>query len=105
MKNLLIIFTCVTIASCATKPTPKVNTLTDENSEVKVTPPKCPDWTSGGNAFNPQLNSSFYGCSTVNNFGKMIDDPMDMLSGKSSEYYDGQTSANAVAANRSAPAQ
>ena len=93
------------LASCASKPTPKINTLTNPNSEVQVTAPKCPDWTSSGNALNPQLNSSFYGCSTVNNFGKMIDDPMEMVSGKSTNYYDGQTTANAVAANRSVAAE
>jgi len=103
MKKIVIITLCGFIASCATSPTQKVNVLTDANNEIQVTPPKCPDWTGGNGkirSIEPEETTTNYGCATVTNFGKMIDDPMDMLTGKSSEYYDGQTTANAVHTSR-----
>jgi type IV pilus biogenesis protein CpaD/CtpE len=111
MKKFILIF-CATIAltACVAKPEPKVNVLTDVNREIVVQSPKCPDWTGGldhdGSAnlrnFETQNSYSNYGCATVNNFGKMIDDPMDMISGKSTDFYDGQTTSNAVRTNRTA---
>lgn len=108
MKNLIVIAVLLSTSACVAKPEPKVNVLTDENSEIVVEAPACPDWTGGvspeGSAlmrnFETQNSHSNYACATMTNYGKMIADPMDMLSGKSSDFYDGQTTSNAVTASR-----
>lgn len=105
MKKLAYCFMLLATISCASQPMNKVNVLSNENSEVKVTPPNCPDWSGENKLFNAQAKSSFYGCATTKNYGKMIDDPMDMLTGKSSNFYDGQTAVNAVRTNRTQAAQ
>lgn len=84
--------------------TEKVNVVYDENNETAVYPPKCPDWTGGNSSarpFDTQKESSNYGCATVNNYGQMVADPLDMISGKSTDSYDPQATANAVAAYHS----
>lgn len=109
LKNIIIAVICASaLSACVAKPEPKVNVLTDVNREIVVEAPNCPDWTGGfGPDGSPKLRNfetqnsySNYGCATVTNYGKMIDDPMDMVNGKSSDFYDGQTTSNAVRSNR-----
>ena len=109
----MILVTAVSFSACVSKPEPKVNMLTDELGEIRVEAPNCPDWTGGvspeGSAlmrnFETQHSHSNYSCATMTNYGKMIDDPMDMISGKSTDYYDGQTAAQAVSTSRTQAAQ
>ncbi len=112
-RKHISIATALLLGACSTSVSnsenrQKLNVLTDSFNEVTVQPPTCPDWTGGRFSvrnFDTQDSHSNYACATVNNYGQMIADPLDMVVGKSSDHYDGQTAGNAVAATRSVEAE
>ena len=100
----IIITAVLLLSACA--PEQKLNTIDLSGPEPKLIAPACPDWTSQSSQTFTNDNFSNFGCSTVNNFGQMVKDPMDLVHGRGSEVYPGSKTANAVKAyhNTSAPA-
>jgi type IV pilus biogenesis protein CpaD/CtpE len=79
MKNIaykiLAIGLIAACAACAPE-NEKVSLITGTKDSPTVIPPKCPDWT------DPEEHSNF-GCANITNYGQMIEDPNDMITGKS----------------------
>lgn len=83
----------------------KLNIVHSDRGVTSVTTPQnCPNWTKESGVDYANRQSSNYGCATVNNFGVMIADPNDMISGKSSDTYDGQRTSNSVNAYKASGA-
>lgn len=96
MGKKAILVAIFLISACATegdKHEKKVNVIYTEGGETFVKAPTCPDWSSPP--------SSNYGCATINNYGKMVADPLDLVTGKHSDYYDSIPTSTAVNTLRS----
>jgi len=95
MKRVIHFALCVGLigASGCTAPTEKVNLITNSKSNPVVIPPNCPDWSIGNNFNYGNTPSSNYGCANITNYGAMVQDPNDMITGKSSDYTDSARSA------------
>jgi len=48
-----------------------------------VTPPSCPDWSGDPATGHANVPGSNYGCTTVTNLGLMLDNPRDLVMGRS----------------------
>ena len=79
----------------------KVNYIDDKETPV-VSIEGCPDWskTTGGLDLS-NVNSSNYGCATVNNMGQQVADPKDLIIGKSSDGADSSRTSAAVTGYKS----
>lgn len=101
-KFAVMIFPFVVVA-CGTGDdnNPKINTIIGSETNPVVIPPKCPDWTKSGMWPNYQnVNHSNFRCSTVNNMGKMVADPMDLVRGRGDDTVEAGRTANSVNAYR-----
>lgn len=94
MRFLLI--GLLAISACAEN-SEKVNIITKTEVAPIVNPPNCPDWT--GTDWKSR-NESNFGCASRNNMGQMVAEPMDMVAGRGTNYYDGKKTAAAVSAYR-----
>lgn len=100
MRVFTIILSGLILTSCSNyKEKPKVNKIDARTGAV--TAPKCPDWRKPSHHTNYyNTDSSNFKCATITNFGAMIEDPEDMLYGKSRDTNQGQRSTNPIAAYR-----
>lgn len=100
MKGFTIIFSCLILASCSGyKESNKVNVINAKTGVI--TAPKCPDWTKPSHHSNYyNTDSSNFKCATITNYGAMMDDPQDMVTGKSTDLTQGQRASNPNAAYR-----
>jgi pilus assembly protein CpaD len=94
MKKYLVLTILSIVAACA--PDVKVNTIVNSKDNPLIIPPKCPDWSVGNNVNYSNTPSSNYGCANINNYGAMIEDPNDMIVGKSTYLSSGARSATPV---------
>lgn len=65
-----------------------------------VSLPDCPDWQLPPNDDHGNLPASNLGCATTTNLGLMIDDPHDLIAGRTPGLNDGAPAINAVARYR-----
>jgi pilus assembly protein CpaD len=61
-----------------------------------VSLPDCPDWQLPPNDDHDNAPASNLGCSTTTNLGLMIDDPHDLVAGRTPGLADGAPAINAV---------
>lgn len=87
----------VTCSACTDTPD-RVNLITNSKNNPIIIPPNCPDWSTGSNINYGNTKSSNYGCATITNFGEMIEDPNDMITGKSTRLTNGARSGLPVSA-------
>ena len=92
----ILVAALLLVSACT--PEQKINTIDLSGPTPKLTPPACPDWTGQSSQTFTNDEPSNFRCATVNNFGQMVKDPMDLVEGKSSEVYPGSKTANAVRA-------
>lgn len=101
MKKFLIFTTVISLAACSDAPSSKekVNLITGTPNNMHVVLPNCPDWTESHewdtNYFNRPVSSNF-GCADMNNLGAMVEDPNDLVKGKSTSLYDAGHTANVL---------
>ena len=98
--RIILVCSLLMLSACIEPVSEKVNVVTGEPGNMQVTTPQnCPDWTkmdgNGGSNFG-NTPSSNYGCATVTNYGAMVDNPYDMIKGKSTNRYESAPSAVAV---------
>lgn len=62
--------------------------------------PDCPNWSDNPGRNYNNLTTSNFGCANVTNLGLMIDRPMDLVVGRSSQVFDGEMAASSIARYR-----
>jgi pilus assembly protein CpaD len=61
-----------------------------------VTPPACPDWSDSGATGHTNVPNSNFGCATLNNFVLMVDNPRDLVTGRTLGPADAEPSIEAI---------
>jgi type IV pilus biogenesis protein CpaD/CtpE len=61
-----------------------------------VSTPPCPNWSSAASSDFTNLHPSNFGCSTATDFGEMVANPTDLVSGQPLGMAAGQPAAAAV---------
>jgi len=61
-----------------------------------VTPPTCPEWSDSGATGHTNVPNSNFGCATLNNFALMVDNPRDLMTGRTLGPADAEPSIEAV---------
>lgn len=61
-----------------------------------VTPPACPQWSDSGETGHTNVPNSNFGCATLNNFALMVDNPRDLMTGRTLGPADAEPAIEAV---------
>ena len=61
-----------------------------------VTPPTCPEWSDSGATGHTNVPNGNFGCATLNNFALMVDNPRDLMTGRTLGPADAEPSIEAV---------
>ena len=61
-----------------------------------VTPPACPDWSDSPNTPHSNVPGSNFGCATASNFALMVDNPRDLMVGRTLAPGEGDPALGAV---------
>lgn len=97
LKYLVISAALIATSSCAYRATEKYNTIIETPSGKQVVPPaNCPDWSGPSDGdYNNDYDSNF-GCANITNYGAMVENPDDLITGRSTKLGNGATAARAV---------
>lgn len=99
-KSFFAISASILVVGCA-EPPQRVNLITNSKDNPIIIPPNCPDWSVSSSVNYDNTPTMNYGCATVTNFGVMVEDPNDLVVGKSSNLTDSSRTAAKVRAYKS----